>query len=88
MADFVMNFPPGVLAGLLLGWKPLPSVLLGDVTYISSSGIIAKVLADLGRLANPETAIVIWLWLFTCRSPGCCLRAVRRRPWFFPWLPF
>jgi CPA2 family monovalent cation:H+ antiporter-2 len=53
--DFVLNFPPGLLAGLLLGWKPLPAVLLGGVTYISSSGIIAKVLSDLKRLGNPET---------------------------------
>ena len=59
LADLILNFPPGLFAGLLLGWKPLPSVLLGGATYISSSGIVAKVLADLGRLANPETAIVV-----------------------------
>src|SRR3954451_6458508 len=40
VADFVLNFPPGVLAGWLLGWEPLASVLLGGVTYVSSSGII------------------------------------------------
>src|SRR6478672_4517461 len=50
--DFVLNFPPGLVAGLLLGWKPLPAVLLGGVTYISSSGVIAKVLAELGRMSN------------------------------------
>jgi monovalent cation:H+ antiporter-2, CPA2 family len=55
IVDFTLNFPPGLLAGLLLGWKPLPAVLLGGVTYISSSGIIAKVLSDLQRLNNPET---------------------------------
>jgi CPA2 family monovalent cation:H+ antiporter-2 len=59
LVDFVLNFPPGLLAGLILGWKTLPSVLLGGATYISSSGIVAKVLAELGRLANPETAIVV-----------------------------
>jgi monovalent cation:H+ antiporter-2, CPA2 family len=48
LADFVLNFTPGLIAGLLLGWKALPSVLLGGVTYISSSGIVAKVLAELG----------------------------------------
>jgi monovalent cation:H+ antiporter-2, CPA2 family len=41
--DLALNFPPGLIAGLLLGWSPLASVLLGGVTYISSSGIIAKV---------------------------------------------
>jgi monovalent cation:H+ antiporter-2, CPA2 family len=59
VADFVLNFPPGLFTGLLLGWKLLPSVLLGGVTYISSSGIIAKVLAELGRLTNPETPSVL-----------------------------
>lgn len=53
--DFVLNFPPGLVAGVLLGWRPLPSVLLGGVTYISSSGIIAKILGELKRSANPET---------------------------------
>src|SRR5690348_12288610 len=57
--DFVLNFPPGVIAGFLLGWKPLPAVLLGGVTYISSSGVIAKVLAELRRLSNPETPSVL-----------------------------
>jgi CPA2 family monovalent cation:H+ antiporter-2 len=55
LLDFVLNFTPGVVAGLVLGWKPLASVLLGGVTWISSSGIVAKVLRDLGRLQNPET---------------------------------
>ncbi len=57
--DFVLNFPPGVIAGLLLGWRLLPSILLGGVTYISSSGIIAKVLSDLSRLNCPETPAVL-----------------------------
>ena len=59
LADFVLNFPPGLVAGFLLGWSPMPAVLLGGVTYISSSGIIAKVLAELGRLSNPETPAVL-----------------------------
>jgi len=57
--DFALNFPPGLIAGLLLRWGPLPSVLLGGVTYISSSGIIARVLAELKRMNNPETPSVI-----------------------------
>jgi K+:H+ antiporter subunit KhtU len=59
LGDFIMNFPPGLVAGLMLGWRPLPAVLLGGATYISSSGIVAKVLAELGRLANPETPVVV-----------------------------
>jgi monovalent cation:H+ antiporter-2, CPA2 family len=59
VVDFVLNFPPGLIAGLILGWRPLPAVLLGGVTYISSSGVIAKVLAELRRLSSPETAPVL-----------------------------
>jgi monovalent cation:H+ antiporter-2, CPA2 family len=57
--DLLLNFPPGFAAGLLLGWKPLPSVLLGGVTYISSSGIISRVLTELGRQNAPETPSVL-----------------------------
>lgn len=59
VVDLVANFPPGFVAGLLLGWGPLASVLLGGITYISSSGIIAKLIGDLDRMANRETPIVL-----------------------------
>lgn len=55
VVDAVLNFLPGLFAGLLLSWSPVASVLLGGVTYISSSGVIAKVLSDLDRLGNRET---------------------------------
>jgi CPA2 family monovalent cation:H+ antiporter-2 len=57
--DFLLNFPPGLLAGLLLGWKPIAAVLLGGVTFVSSSSIIARLLAESGRMKNPETPIVL-----------------------------
>jgi CPA2 family monovalent cation:H+ antiporter-2 len=57
--DFLLNFTPGLLAGLLLQWTPLASVLLGGVTYISSSGVISKVLQELGRINSQETPTVI-----------------------------
>ena len=59
LLDLALNFPPGFAAGLLLGWGPLAAVLLGGVTYVSSSGIIARVLEELGRLGNPETPTVL-----------------------------
>jgi monovalent cation:H+ antiporter-2, CPA2 family len=57
--DLLLNFPPGLAAGLLLGWGPLAAVVLGGVTYISSSGVAAKVLGDLGRHGNRETPVVL-----------------------------
>jgi monovalent cation:H+ antiporter-2, CPA2 family len=59
LMDFALNFPPGMIYGLLLGWKPIPAVLLGGVTYISSSGVIAKLLNELGWKDNPETPTVL-----------------------------
>jgi CPA2 family monovalent cation:H+ antiporter-2 len=59
LADFVLNFLPGLLAGFLLGWGTLAAVLLGGVTWISSSGVIAKVLGELGRMNNPETPAIL-----------------------------
>ena len=62
--DFALNFSPGLVAGLLLGWSPLAAILLGGITYISSSGVIAKILAELGRLNNPETPTIISILVF------------------------
>jgi CPA2 family monovalent cation:H+ antiporter-2 len=59
VADFALNFTPGLVAGLLLGWHRLAAVLLGGVTYISSSGVIAKVLTELRRMEKPETPLVL-----------------------------
>ena len=62
--DFILNFPPGLITGLLLGWSPLAALLLGGITYISSSGVIAKILAELGRLNNRETPTIISILVF------------------------
>ncbi|MCT2589405.1 cation:proton antiporter [Streptomyces sp. N2-109] len=57
--DFVLNATPGAVAAFLLGWGPVAAVALAGVTWISSSGVIAKVLGDLGRLGNRETPVVL-----------------------------
>jgi CPA2 family monovalent cation:H+ antiporter-2 len=59
LLDMIANAGPGVVLGLVLGWDPLAAVLLGGVTWVSSSGIVSKVLADLGRLANRETPAIL-----------------------------
>jgi CPA2 family monovalent cation:H+ antiporter-2 len=59
VADLLLNFTPGFIAGLLLGWSPLVAILLGGVTYISSSGIVARVLEELRRLDYPETPTIL-----------------------------
>ena len=57
--DAVANFVPGLLIGLLLGWDGTTAVLLGGVAWVSSSGIVAKVLTDLDRLGNRETPPIL-----------------------------
>ena len=59
LVDMFANALPGVAVGFLLGWGPLASILLGGVTWISSSGIVSKVLFDLDRLGNRETPSVL-----------------------------
>ena len=61
VVDLVLNAAPGVLCAFVLGWGPEAAVVLGGITYISSSGVIAKVLVDLGRLGNRETPTVLTL---------------------------
>lgn len=57
--DLVLNFTPGLVAGLILGWGLVLAIVLGGVTYVSSSGIIAKVLSDQGWTGNRETPVVL-----------------------------
>ena len=57
--DLALNFPPGFIAGLLMGWSPLASVLLGGITLVTSSGIVARVLTELKRMDAPETPTVL-----------------------------
>ncbi|MEC4016998.1 cation:proton antiporter [Streptomyces sp. H27-D2] len=57
--DFALNALPGAAAALLMGWGPVSAVVLAGVTWISSSGVIAKVLGDLGRIGNRETPVIL-----------------------------
>ena len=64
LLDIVLNATPGALLALLLGWGPIGALVLAGITYISSSGIAAKVLTDLGRLGNRETPVVLSILVF------------------------
>ncbi|MEU3269208.1 cation:proton antiporter [Saccharomonospora sp. NPDC006951] len=64
LVDIVLNAAPGAIVALILGWGPIGALVLAGVTYISSSGIIAKVLGDLGRLGNRETPVVLSVLVF------------------------
>lgn len=59
LIDGVFNALPGAAFALLLGWDWVAALVLGGITWVSSSGVIAKVLADLGRLGNRETPVIL-----------------------------
>lgn len=59
--DFLANALPGVAMGLILGWSFPAALALGGVTYVSSSGIVARLLDDFDRLANRETPVILSL---------------------------
>ncbi|MGP4025721.1 cation:proton antiporter [Actinomadura sp. 3N407] len=64
LADLALNAAPGVAAALLLGWGPVAAVAMGGITYVTSSGITAKVIGDLGWLGNKETPAVLSILVF------------------------
>ncbi|MEZ5131170.1 MAG: cation:proton antiporter [Mycobacterium sp.] len=57
--DLVLNSIPGAVAGWLLGLDVVGIVAMAGITYISSSGVIARLLSDLDRLGNRETPAVL-----------------------------
>ncbi|MGF7238287.1 MAG: cation:proton antiporter [Frankia sp.] len=59
--NLLLNFTPGLVTGLILGWGPVAAVAMGGITYASSSGIAAKLLGDLRWMGNRETPVVLSL---------------------------
>ena len=59
VVDLVLNATPGAIAGWLLGFSPAGVVAMAGVTWVSSSGIVARTLGDLGRLGYRETPAVL-----------------------------
>jgi CPA2 family monovalent cation:H+ antiporter-2 len=57
--DVALNATPGAIAGWLLGLNGVGILALAGITYISSSGIIARLLDDLDRLGNRESPAVL-----------------------------
>jgi len=54
-----LALPLGFLLGLLAGLDARGAALLAGVTYVSSSAVIAKLIVDLRRAANPESEVVL-----------------------------
>lgn len=59
LIDLAANFTPGLLIGFVIGLSVEAAVLLGGITYMSSTGVIAKTLTDLSWIGNRETPTVL-----------------------------
>lgn len=59
LLDAALNALPGAALALLLGWGPVAAVVLAGITWVSSSGVIAKIIGDLGRIGNRETPSIL-----------------------------
>lgn len=46
--DFALNAIPGAIIGFWLGWGILGAVVLGGITYVSSSGIASQMMKETG----------------------------------------
>jgi K+:H+ antiporter subunit KhtU len=57
--DGLLNAVPGAAIALIAGWGATAAVALAGITWVSSSGVIAKMLSDSGRLGNRETPAIL-----------------------------
>ncbi|WP_210609402.1 cation:proton antiporter [Priestia flexa] len=60
----LINFSLGLLYGYLTGYPLLEVLIMAGIITISSSAIVAKVLVDLKRTANPETELILGIIMF------------------------
>ncbi|HEX2028789.1 MAG TPA: cation:proton antiporter [Nitriliruptorales bacterium] len=59
--DFACNFGAGVAVAVAVGMSAPAALVVGGVTYASSSGVVAKLIDDLGWMGNRETPGVLAL---------------------------
>ena len=60
----LLNFAVGVGIGFLLGMGWLAALFLGGIVYISSSGVIAKLLSERDLIAYPEAERTLGVLVF------------------------
>jgi len=64
LLDVVLSFGVTTLICLLMGLDVLSSLIIGGVTYATSSAITAKMLESSKRMANPESEFMLGLLIF------------------------
>lgn len=59
-----INFILGMAYGFIAGMPWMETLIIAGLLSVSSSAIVAKVLVDLKRTANPETELILGIILF------------------------
>ncbi|HYG09642.1 MAG TPA: cation:proton antiporter [Pyrinomonadaceae bacterium] len=59
-----INFTVGLAYAYLTGFSPTETLIVAGITTISSSAIVAKILFDYRRTANPETELILGITMF------------------------
>ena len=59
LLNLALTFPPGAVTALILGWGVIPALFMGGITFVASSGVMAKILNDHGWVGNRETPLVL-----------------------------
>jgi len=59
-----INFTVGFTFGYLAGFPLREALIIAGLTTVSSSAIVAKILFDYRRMANPETQIILGITMF------------------------
>ncbi|MDQ0225372.1 cation:proton antiporter [Metabacillus niabensis] len=59
-----INFILGLAYGFIAGMPWMETLIIAGLLSVSSSAIVAKVLVDLKRTANPETELILGIILF------------------------
>ncbi len=60
----VLNFVVGIGYAYLTGFSPKEMLIMAGITTISSSAIVAKILFDYRRTANPETELILGITMY------------------------
>jgi CPA2 family monovalent cation:H+ antiporter-2 len=64
LIDLVVNGTPGLIIGFLLGWGWVGAIALAGITYVSSSGIAAQLIKEMGWMRSEVAKRAIGVLVF------------------------
>lgn len=64
LVDLVVNGTPGFVIGFLLGWGWVGAIALAGITYVSSSGIAAQLIKEMGWMRSEVAKRAIGVLVF------------------------